>query len=179
MNNVFIYGVPGTGKTHISRLLGKTYGYTVIEGDTIKTLARKGKTKRTDPFLFWGTCLAYKHFGDMTMQNAINGLLGVRAALKDYVDQTVKSQPDTIIFEAAFVDPHSYCNNSKVFLVVTLDEKLHKKQFLSHREKLLDIKQNEFKSARMIQEFLIQEAQQLGVTIIENSPDLDLSGLDI
>ena len=101
---IFIYGVPGTGKTRFSELLGKQLHVPVIEADSIKKKARKNIPRSENPFLYVGTCLAYHHFGELSQENAIKGLLSVRNALREAVEQEVKNYP-TCIIEGAFLDP--------------------------------------------------------------------------
>src|SRR5437879_822303 len=75
--------------------------------------------------------------------------------------------------EGAFLNPTSLKKLGQVILLTTLDEKLHKKHFLKHREKLLDLRGKEFKAARMNQEFLIEEAKKLKIQIINNDETLN------
>ena len=156
---IFIYGVPGAGKTHYSKVLGKKLNLPIFEADKIK--------KKIFPFQNLGTCLAYKKFGGLTPENAKKGLFLVRDALRDTVEKEILKNSD-LIMEGAFLDPNSLIKFGKPILLITSDENKHKRQFLKHREKLLDFQENEFKAARMIQEFLIAEATGLGIEIVEN-----------
>ena len=165
--NIFIYGVPGVGKTHFSRILEKELNFPVIEADKIKKKARKNKSKREYPFLYLGTSQAYKQFGELNKTNAIKGLMAVRHALMENVGAEIRDSKSTII-EGAFLDPNLLKKYGRVILLTTVDEQQHKKQFLQHREKLLDFKGEEFQAARLIQEFLIDEAKELDFEIVEN-----------
>lgn len=165
MSKVFIYGVPGTGKTYFSKKLGKKLGYPIIEGDQIKARERKGKTKEESPFLFLGTCLAYQKFGELNQKNVVKGLLAVRDVLRSAIEREIKLHED-LILECAFLDPNTLIKLGKPMLLVVLNEEKHKKQFLSHREKILDFQNNEFKAARLVQEYLIAEAKELGIEIV-------------
>lgn len=166
--NVFIYGVPGAGKTHFSKILGKDLGLSVVEADKIKKKARKDKSRKEHPFLYLSTCFAYRQFGDLNKENVIKGLTAVRLALNKAVEEKIKENDNSII-EGAFLDPNSLTKFGRVILLITTDEQQHKKQFQKHREKLFDFKGNEFKSARLIQEFLIDEAKELNIEIIKNT----------
>lgn len=157
---IFIYGVPGAGKTYYSKVLGKKLNILVFEADKLKN--------KVFPFQNLGTCLAYKRFGELTPENARKGLFLVRDALRDAVEKEIPNKSELIV-EGAFLDPHSLIKFGKLMLIITPDEKKHKSQFLKHREKVLDLQENEFKAARMIQEYLIIEAKRLGTKIIENS----------
>ncbi|RJQ24760.1 hypothetical protein C4577_07045 [Candidatus Parcubacteria bacterium] len=168
---IFIYGVPGSGKTYYSKLLGTKLNLPVIEADRIKKEHRSGKSKKLYPCLYLGTCQAYKKFGDLTSDNTIKGLFAVRKALDNVIKNKIKKQSD-LILEGAFLDPKSLKEFGKVMLLVTKDEKLHKKQFLHHREKILDLKGNEFKAARLVQEYLIQEAKEFSIEVVENTVPL-------
>ena len=156
---IFIYGVPGAGKTYYSKLLGKKLDLPVFEADKLK--------KKVFPFQNLSTCLAYKEFGGLTPENAKKGLFLVRDILRDTVEKEILKNSD-LIMEGAFLDPNSLIKFGKPILLVTTDKDKHKRQFLKHREKLFDIYENEFKAARMIQEFLIVEATGLGIEIVEN-----------
>lgn len=168
--NIFIYGVPGVGKTHYSKILRKKLGLSIIEADKIKRKARENKPRKESPFLYLGTCLAYKQFGELNEENVIKGLMAVRNALMEAVETEIKTNEDTII-EGAFLDPNSLNKFGKVILLTTSDEQKHKKQFLKHREKLFDFKGNEFKAARILQEYSVNEAKNLGIEIINNNGD--------
>ena len=170
--NIFIYGVPGVGKTHLSMELGKKLGLSVYEGDKIKSGLRKIVSKKESPFLYLGTCKAYKQFGELNRENVIHGLLAVREALRVAVLE--KGKGHKIILEGAFLDPGILKELGRPILVTTSDEEIHKKQFLSHREKLLDFAGNEFKAARIIQSYLIDEATKLKIQIIENNGSSDV-----
>lgn len=151
---IFIYGVPGAGKTYFSKALGKELNLSIFEGD---------KLKKGEP----GTCQAYKLFGDLNEENVIKGLMFVRNALKETVNNEIEKH-ESLILEAAFLDPNELKNKGRIILVTNQDEKKHKEYFLKHREKLLDFKGNEFKAARIVQEYLIKEAEKLDIEIISN-----------
>lgn len=166
-NKIFIYGVPGVGKTYFSKHLGKKLEVNVIEGDLLKRKARKHTTETINPFLLSSTCRAYEKFGELNYENAVKGLKAVRSALQQVVSETVSSRSNFVL-EAAFLDPQLLRDLGTILLLTTKDEKLHKNYFLHHREKLLDFAGNEFKAARFIQNFLIEEAKKLNIQTIEN-----------
>lgn len=115
----------------------------------------------------YGTCQAFKLFGEFNEANAIKGLLSVRDETMERVRELIAK--NDFILEGAFLDPKDLKNYGRVILLVTKNENQHHKQFCTHREKLLDFSGNEFKSARIIQDYLIKEAKKLGVEIIENN----------
>lgn len=156
---IFIYGVPGAGKTYYSKVLGNKLNLPVFEADKIKKSFSKFETLKT--------CLAYKKFGALTLENVIKGLLLVRDTYRTVVEKEILKGSD-FIMEGAFLDPNFLIEFGKPILLVTSDENKHLSQFLKHREKLLDFHKNEFRAARMIQNYLISEAEKLGIEIIEN-----------
>ncbi len=53
---IFIYGVPGSGKTTLSKALEEKLGYPVVEGGSLReAVAQKEKTEAEDPFVYVGT----------------------------------------------------------------------------------------------------------------------------
>ena len=169
---IFIYGVPGVGKTYFSKVLGKHLNMPTIEMDRLKRKVRKGKSKNKSPFLYLGTCKAYQKFGDLSDKNTVKGLLAVRLALKKAVADEVKKHRSAV-FEGAFLDPHLLTQLGKPILLIASDEKRHRKQFLHHIDRLLDLKGNEFKSARLVQEYLIKEAEKLNIQIVDNQTSVE------
>ena len=165
-NLVFIYGVPGSGKTFISRKMADSLNLSLLEADTLKDELRKLTTKEESPFLFLGTCQAYRYFGESNEENIVKGLKSVRQALHDRVDKEIEIRDDLMV-EGAFLDPNLLIERGKIILVITSNEEQHRKQFFEHRDDNED-NRNEFRVARIIQEFLIKEAKNLPVEVIEN-----------
>lgn len=164
---IFIYGVPGTGKTYVSHLLSDKLKTQVLEGDLIKKEMQKYSSKEINPILFSGTCTAYREFGELNYLNAIKGLKAVREMLKNKVLNEIKNYQNFIL-EAAFLVPKSLKNEGMIFLITTIDEQEHKEHFFKHRNKTNDLINSEFKAARIIQGFLIEEAKSLGIKILDN-----------
>lgn len=164
----FIYGVPGSGKTYVSLFLQKQFGTSLLEVDLLRSVAQKNTTADKDPFLFVGTCQAYKYFGEMSEENCKKGLIAVREAMSNIVEKEIGNID---IAEGAFLNPNTLGGLGRMILVVTLDENKHREQFFQNRPEN-DDKINEFKSARIVQGYLIQEARELGVCIIENNYQL-------
>lgn len=163
---IFIYGVPGTGKTYFSKILGKQLNVPVVNGDQLRKNFRKNKQKSEFPFLYFGTCTAYKMFGGFTPENVIKGLISVRKALWSTVLKELR-HGNNFVLEGAFLDPNKLKKYGKVILLTVLDERQHKKQFLHHIEKLFDISENEFKAARIIQKYFLKEAKKFNIEIID------------
>ena len=163
---IFIYGVSGSGKTYISRRISADLKLPLFEADTLKDGLRKLTTKEESPFLFSSTGQAYRYFGELNKDNVIKGLRAVREALAESVSKEIKGHNE-VIMEGAFLDPNSLKDLGKLILVITSDEERHRKQFFQHREES-ENNMDEFRSVRIIQDFLINEARDLGVEVKEN-----------
>ncbi len=163
---IILYGVPGAGKTYVSQKMAQDLDLPLFEGDQWKAELRKHTTKEQSPFLFFGTCQAYRYFGALSRDTVLAGLHAVRKALADKVMEEVQGQSKGI-FEGAFFDPNLLQEAGELILVVTVNEAQHRKQFFEHREESQD-NLNELNAARIVQEFLINEARNLGVRVTEN-----------
>ncbi len=106
----------------------------LFEADTIKDELKKLTTKEKSPFLFLGTCQAYRYFGELNTENVIKGLKAVREVFKDRINKEIQNRNE-VVMEGAFLDPNLLKDSGKLILVITLDEKQHESQFLQHREK--------------------------------------------
>ncbi len=164
---VFIYGVPGSGKTYLSQKIAHDLNLPLFEADTLKEPLRKLTTKEESPFLFLGTSQAFRYFGGLNINNAIKGLKAIREVLVDAVNKKIQNHKE-IVMEGAFLDPNLLKDQGKLILVITSDEKQHNEQFFNHREKN-EANLEEFKATRIIQDFLINEAKDLNIEIIENN----------
>ena len=166
---VFIYGVPGSGKTYFSQKIADDLGLPLFEADTLKEPLRKLTTEEESPFLFLGTSQAFRYFGELSIENVIRGLMAVRKYLADAVGKEIKKHSE-VVMEGAFLDPNLLKNNGKLILIITFNEKQHREHFFKHRENSEESLE-EFKAARMIQDFLINEAKDLNIKIIENNKE--------
>lgn len=173
MQNIFVYGVPGSGKTTYSLELKKKIGYDYIEADYLREdFAQKDKTKEEDPFVYLGTIEAYREFGELTKENVLSGLKAVRKSMAPYVLQETERHDENLIMEGAFLDPVELADKGRLMLIVTTDEPRHRTQYFQHRdENESNIEQ--FKATRIIQDFLIEEAKKYLVEIIENDFDFN------
>lgn len=163
----FIYGVPGSGKTFISKEMQTKLGWSLFEADSLRKIAQENATKEDEPFTFLGTCQAYRKFGELNDGNAIKGLIAVRKKLAPFVLKKV-NQIDKTIIEAAFLDPSQLSGLGECLLVVTANEKRHQQHFFEHRVNNQET-QEEFRTARIIQDFLIKEAKNKFIKILENN----------
>lgn len=166
---VFIYGSPGAGKTTYSLSLQKKLGSPLVEADYLReVVAQKEKTKEQDPFLYVGTKEAYRHFGKLNQENVIKGLGAVRNSMAPYVDREVSRYPDSLILEGAFLDPAILSTQGKLILLTTKDESAHRQQFFKNRE-VNEENTSSFSAARILQEYLLEEAARYPVEIIDSS----------
>jgi|SRR3989338_2510968 len=172
ISKIFIYGVPGAGKTTVSLELQSKLQYPLVEADALREIAQKEKTEREDPFVYVGTTEAFRKFGELSEDHAIKGLQAVRKSMAPYVSRKIFEYPDRLILEGAFLDPEKICEFGKLVLIITSDEQKHSSHYFEHRE------QNEnntkaFQAARIIQGYIFREASMYDVSIIENgkAPD--------
>ena len=167
---IFIYGVPGTGKTTYSIELKKQNSFPLVEGDTLRELAQKDKTREEDPFAYMGITGAFRKFGDLTEENVIKGLKAVRNNMIQYINEEIEKYPNELIFECAFLDPEQVIGKGKIVLLTKTNEEGHRKQFFAHREEN-EKSLEHFKASRIIQEYLIEESRKFPIEVIENDFD--------
>ncbi len=173
MNNpskIFIYGVPGSGKTTFSLDLKEKMNYSLVEADTLRVLAQKNTTREENPFAYMGTSGAFRKFGDLTEENVIKGLKAVRQNMVPYIHEEIEKYPNELILECAFLDPEQVMSKGRIILLTKKDEEAHRRQFFAHREEN-EKSLEHFKAARIIQDFLIEEAKKYNVEIVENNFD--------
>jgi len=92
---IFIYGVPGSGKTTIGRVLAARLGYRFVEADRVREHAQGSSPQpRQDPFLFLGTTEAWRPFGELSHRTAVEGLMAVRDGLAPYVAAEIEHQQE-------------------------------------------------------------------------------------
>ena len=167
---ILIYGAPGAGKTTSSKLIHQKTKIVLLEGDYLREVQLPKEIGETnDSFLYIGTKQAWRHFGELTPDNAIKGLIAVRKSVQPYINRELISHKD-LIFEAAFLDPKLHAEEN-IFLVVTLDEAKHREQFFRDRKHGGHELEDGFIASRYIQEYLISEARKHKITVIQNDGD--------
>lgn len=165
----FVYGAPGVGKTHVSKLLSQKNNSEYVEGDYLReVVAQKEKTEAEDPFVYVGTKEAFRKFGPLTEENVIKGLHAVRESMLPYVQSEISKHSGSLVLEAAFLDPKFTTENGESILVITTNEELHRARFFAHREDT-ELNREGFQAARTIQDYLLGEAKGLPVKILENA----------
>lgn len=178
MKKVLIYGAPGAGKSSTTVRLGDLLSIPTFEGDYLREhVAQSEKTEAEDPFLYVGTKEAWKLFGDFNRDNIIKGLKAVRSSMLLYVDDEL-AKHEKVIFEVAFLTPQVYDGKLPLILVVTRDEAKHRQQFFGKRQES-HINEQNFAASRILQDYLISEAADLNVEIVENNASLDDSAKKI
>ncbi|HEV7454078.1 MAG TPA: AAA family ATPase [Candidatus Saccharimonadales bacterium] len=167
MSKVFIFGAPGSGKTSTSRYLKLLLNYPLVEGDYIREcIARLTKTREQDAYLYMSTKETWRNFGPLNEENMRKGLEASRQSMKPFLDNEIAIHDGNLILEGCFLDPE-YSKLGPFFLVVTRDEVRHREQFFKHRPQ--DQNNEElFRASRVLQEVLMQTAQQYCMPIIAN-----------
>ena len=163
---IFVYGVPGSGKTSFTRLLAGRLGCPLIEADALR-----GQSEESGAFGRIGTTDAWKHFGDLGAESVYAGLLAVRGAMQPYVQAEIDRCRGDLIAEAAFLDPAELRQAGDMFLMVAPDEKKHQDQFFVHRRRD-QVGCEGFRVARILQAILVDEAGALGIRALYNSRDV-------
>ena len=168
----FLYGVPGVGKSTIARQLASKYNYLYIELDNIRSKAQKRALIDEEPFIYEYSTEAWKKFGELNQDTAVKGFLAVRAAFQKYISEELNQHGPGYIAEVVYIDPNIMVEDEDTItmLVVTKDEKFHYSHFFLHRDHSQE-EDNQFKAARYIQDYLVEEANKLGINILENSTE--------
>jgi 2-phosphoglycerate kinase len=169
---LFIYGVPGTGKTTLSKELAIDNDLDFYELDLVKKEAQKYVSKEINPFLHQGTCRAWQLLGEETIKSYICGFNEVRKSMLKYVQKIYKRNYG--VFEGAFIDPTDTVNYGQNILLIVESESKHRNQFFTHRN-IDQATVSEFEVVRIIQQHLICEADALGVRVVESSEVYDLN----
>jgi 2-phosphoglycerate kinase len=170
---VFLYGVPGAGKTYLGEKLKKRYNFDLVDADTIQERARNGKDKQKEPFLFHDITEAYKEFGDPTKENVIKGLKAVREVMHPYIIGHLQSQTIDMIVEGSFVTPSLCRAYGPLYLVINQNPKIYEMRFFEHREKTPEML-TAFQNARIMQNYLMEEAYGLSIQIITSDDNIVL-----
>lgn len=166
----FLYGVPGVGKSTIAAQVASNNNLFCIELDDVRPKAQKLVSRDEEPFVYEYSTEAWKRFGKLDKITAVEGFLAVRQAFQKYIAEELSQHGDGYIAEAVYVDPNLVTEDKEavITLLVTRSEELHYSHFFLHR-KHTDEEDSQFRAARLIQEYLIEEAEKLGVKILENN----------
>lgn len=168
---IVIYGVPGSGKTTLAIKLSEALRLPHLEADEVRQIGKQNKSLEIAPFFFLPTTEAYRALGHRTRANVLEGFRRVREAYRVLVRQKINSYRNGCIAEAAFINPATSEKNWLKILVIVPLAARHRKQFLLHRASNALIN-DQFKNARIIQKFLVDEAKRLNIPIIKNDSDI-------
>ena len=174
----YIYGVPGVGKSTLAADFARRHNFICLGLDDLRPKAQALASQEEEPFIYEYTTEAWKRFGELSEDTAVKGFLAVRQAFQKYIWSELSLHGDGYIAEATYIDPKSILeDDSKVTLLITSDERLHYSHFFLHRPRS-DEEDSQFKAARWIQDYLINEAASLGVTVLDNNvPDISSAEL--
>jgi 2-phosphoglycerate kinase len=168
MGRIFIYGVAGTGKSFMSRYLKMRLNYPLIEADTLK---EHSLAITSSPFISIGPKYAWRRFGAMTPANIIKGLEAVRASARSAIEAELQTY-ENVIMEGVFLGP-AYASHGKMILMIVVDASRHRDRYFRKRAHTKEDEEG-FAASRLLQDYLITEARQLGIEIIENHEDSPL-----
>ena len=87
------------------------------------------------------------------------------------VRKEIEKYSDKLILEAAFLDPKELSKFGELILIVTTDETKHRTQYYKHRD-VVTYPEEKFLCARMIQEYLLEEAKNFTVKVVENNSEM-------
>jgi len=166
----------GAGKTYLGYQLRNRLHIPFIEGDLIRNWAQLRYTREQKPFLYRSTVSAWKEFGERNDENIIKGLLAVRDTMSEFVMEELCLYHEHVIIDGAFLDPMKLKEKGKMFLIVQNDKSLHEKNTFEGKGRERNEKTiQEFVVARLIQEYLIEEAQKIQIPISDSKHFTSLS----
>ncbi len=167
MNNVYIYGVPGTGKSTVAKTVARHLKYRFVELDDIRPIAQSKVNVSQEPFLYEYTTEAWRRFGSLNYENVVRGLTHIRDAFEPFIWDYLNGYRENAIAEAVFVKPQA-----SSILIVNTNEDLHYSNFFVHRKHGEDA-DLQFKAARLMQDFLILEANEKGISVVQNDSTVE------
>jgi len=179
---VVLEGASGTGKSMLALDMIRNIGATrVISTDTVRQVLRSTLSREDHPELFCHTYQAHekRQSGPETLNQVIRGYLAQRELIAPVVMDMTKRllvEGANAIIEGVHVIPGTLSQLSKsvVEIVINPDSETHEKMFVSKHDAAglksvsadVDRRRAEYKSTRIIQEFLLSEAEGNGVRVI-------------
>lgn len=177
-----VYGVNGVGKSLFANFLLSNYleNYEGMSTDNLRTILRR--TTNPDHVIQQSSYCAWTLFGEETRENTIKGFKLYRDApsqlIKFLLDRAIYEGVN-MVFEGIHFNPETYFQygdsiRARPVLITVKDESTHiqrLKDKCQGRQGLYDRIMGYFHSVRSIQEFLIQEAEEYNIPVIDNDKD--------
>ncbi|MDH4214566.1 MAG: hypothetical protein OEV85_11645 [Candidatus Thorarchaeota archaeon] len=176
-------GASATGKSMLAIELVQDLAATrFISTDTIRQVLRGVYDRQSHPELFCHTYQAYKHkqSGDSSLDPIVRGYIAQSEMLKSHIQDLAKrvnEEGAISVFEGVHLRPGILkgINTNVLEIVINPTLNTHRSMFLSKQRaaKLrtvsnnLSVRTQEFEATRKIQEYLISQALQKKVPIIE------------
>ncbi|MFW9957140.1 MAG: hypothetical protein ACFFCT_03625 [Candidatus Odinarchaeota archaeon] len=176
-------GASATGKSMLAIELVQDLAATrFISTDTIRQVLRGVYDRQSHPELFCHTYQAYKHkqSGDSSLDPIVRGFIAQSEMLKSHIQDLAKrvnEEGAISVFEGVHLQPGILkgINTNVLEIVINPTLNTHRSMFLSKQRaaKLrtvsnnLSVRTQEFEATRKIQEYLISQALQQKVPIIE------------
>lgn len=144
---IFIYGIPGTGKSTMASVLStKLFGASVVSTDIVREIIIDNQISDNN-WLNSVSHQAWQHFGIKTEQTVLDGFINHAAAVHRYVGSAVERllhKHNVIIVEGVHYTKaiHDYYRSSPIhFIPVALH--VEKEQHIARLEQKLTIRQQQ------------------------------------
>ena len=182
-----LYGVNGAGKSVLSKELMACFSVCELQStDNLLKIYKHLNPK--SPYRNLVSYTAWQCFGKKTEKNIAKGFAGYRNLLFDYLDcliQRVPAEKLTMIFDGIHFDPRLKETNKDVQIVPILltlkNSEIQRQRIMEKsggREELEEILLSNIETSRNIQDYLIREAKQRGVFILDTGTDSVVESLN-
>lgn len=180
---VVLEGASGTGKSMLALDMIRNIGATrIISTDTVRQVLRSTLSQDDHPELFCHTYQAHekRQSGLETLDPVVRGYLAQIELIAPVVEEMTKRvlvEGAEAIIEGVHVLPGTLSRLSKsvVEILINPNPETHKRMFVSKHDGAglksvssdLNRRIDEYRSTRMIQEYMLSEAQDNGVKVID------------